>query len=332
MEEKEPLTLKKKIIRTTIVVLVICGLLLLLYYTLVWTGAWEYINSVEKIRQLILSLGFWGRFTFVLLQFLQVTFLPIPSTVSTLAGVLIYGPLEAALLSFAGIMLGSVLAFWLGRQFGRKLVEFMVGKSTCEKWTKFLSNCKYSFFIMMLLPVFPDDVLCLVAGLTNMSWTFFIVTNVISRPLAIFTTCYIGSGTLIPYHGWGLAVWAVIVIVVAILIYLSFKYRPQIENFLQKTFMTKKERERLQKVNQNKEAENVETSKEETVEVEEKKPEDKADTEEKESPTVEKPVKSAKKKPATDAKNSPKRKQTATRKSAVKPKAPQKKKVESKKE
>lgn len=233
------LSLKKKLIRTFLVLSVLAGFLVLTYYVLIWTGAWEYINSVEKLRQLILSLGFYGRLAFVFIQFLQVTFLPIPSTISTLAGVLIYGPLQAALLSLAGIMLGSVLAFWLGRVFGKKLVVFMVGKNTCERWTKFLTNAKYSFFVMMLLPIFPDDVLCLVAGLTNMSWTFFVVTNLISRTLGIFLTCYLGSGTLIPYHGWGLVAWGFIVVGVAIVLWLSYHYRQQIENFMQRHFSSK---------------------------------------------------------------------------------------------
>ncbi len=233
MKDKE-LTLGRKIIRTILVVGVLIGLMVLGYFCLVWSGLWEYINSVDKVRTLILSLGFWGRFMFVLLQFLQVTFIPIPSTVTTLAGVLIYGSLQASLLSLSGVLFGSVFAFWLGRQFGRKLVSFMVGKESCEKWTKFLSNCKYSFVIMMLLPIFPDDVLCLVAGLTDMSWSFFVVTNLVSRSLAIFTTCYIGNGEIIPYHGWGLIVWAIIAVATAILLYLSVKFREQIEQFIKK--------------------------------------------------------------------------------------------------
>jgi len=231
---------KKKIIHTSIVVVSLTAILVLSYFVLVWTGVWQYINSVDKIRQLILSLGFWGRLAFVMLQFLQVTFLPIPSAVSTLAGVLVFGPLQASLLSLSGIMLGSVLAFWLGRRFGRKLVSFMVGEETCKKWTDFLTNAKYSFVVMMLLPIFPDDILCLVAGLTDMSWLFFVVTNLISRPLAIFTTCYLGSGSLIPFHGWGLAVWAVFLIAVAVALYLSFKYRQDIENFIKHKFGGKK--------------------------------------------------------------------------------------------
>ena len=259
--DKKELSLKSKIIRSTIVILVVAGLLVLGYYTLVWTGVWEKINTAEKLKDLILSWGFWGRLGFTLISFLQVTFIPIPSTVTIIAGALLYGPLQASLLSLAGILLGSLLAFFLGRFFGRKLVVFMVGKKTCEKWVNFLNGAKYSFFIMMLLPIFPDDVLCLVAGLTNMSWTFFTVTNIICRPIGILTVSYFGSGYLIPYHGWGLAVWAVIIVAIIVVIVLSYKYQKQIENFIFKLFKNKDKK---------KKAENKESSQIEKENMEEK--------------------------------------------------------------
>ena len=236
-KEKKDLSLKAKIIRTVIVIAVIAGLIVLGYYILNWTGVWEHINTAEKLRDVILSWGIWGRLGFIFIQFAQVTFLPLPSTVTVIAGSLVYGPLQGGLLSTAGILLGSIFAFFLGRVFGKKLVVFMVGEKTCDKWTHFLSNAKYSFVIMMLLPIFPDDVLCLVAGLTNMSWTFFTVTNLISRPLGVLSVSYVNA--LIPYHGWGLAVWAVIIVAIVVVIVLAYKYQKQIENFILKIFGNK---------------------------------------------------------------------------------------------
>ena len=262
-EKKEP-TLKSKIIRSIIVILVIAGILVLGYYILVWTGFWDKVNTAEKLRDLILSWGFWGRFGFVVLSFLQVTFIPLPSTVTIIAGTLLYGPLQAALLSLAGILLGSMVAFFLGRFFGRKLVVFMVGEKTCEKWVKFLNNAKYSFFIMMLLPIFPDDVLCLVAGLTNMSWAFFTITNLICRPIGILTVSYFGSGYIIPYHGWGLVAWGFIIVAIIVIIVLSYKYQKQIENFIYKLFKNKKKDNNV-KILEGKE-ENVKVASKENIE------------------------------------------------------------------
>jgi len=126
----EVLSKKQKVLRSILVVTLIGVLLGAIYLVLILTGWWDSINSVEKLKNFILSLGFWGRFVFVLLQFLQVTFIPLPAAVLIIAGSIIYGPNQAALLSLSGILLGSAVAFFLGRVFGKKLVRFMVGQET----------------------------------------------------------------------------------------------------------------------------------------------------------------------------------------------------------
>ena len=230
------MTTLKKLQRIAIVALFIMLFILSVYFVLNFCGLWEKLNSVSRFKSFILSLGFYGRSAFVLFQFLQVTFIPIPSPILIIAGSIIYGPFQAGLLSLAGILLGSAFAFFLGKIFGQKIVRFMVGKEAQKKWTKFLNNCKFSFVLMMLLPCFPDDILCLVAGLTDMSWTFFMVTQFITRPIGIFSVSIFSSGNLIPYHGWGLIVWAVIFILAFLLIYLSNKYSQNIESFLKRIF------------------------------------------------------------------------------------------------
>ena len=230
------MTTLKKLQRIAIVALFIMLFILSVYFVLNFCGLWEKLNSVSKFKSFILSLGFYGRSAFILFQFLQVTFIPIPSPILIIAGSIIYGPFQAGLLSLAGILLGSAFAFFLGKIFGQKIVRFMVGKEAQKKWTKFLNNCKFSFVLMMLLPCFPDDILCLVAGLTDMSWTFFMVTQFITRPIGIFSVSIFSSGNLIPYHGWGLIVWAVIFILAFLLIYLSNKYSQNIESFLKRIF------------------------------------------------------------------------------------------------
>ena len=234
MEEKD--TKSKKIWRILLVSFLTIGIILGIFLALFYTGVWEKFNSVEKMRDLIQGTGFWGRLVFFSLQFLQVTFIPIPSTILTIAGAILFGPLQGSLISLAGILMGSAVAFLLGKTFGKKLVSFMVGKDTCAKWTKYLSRAKFGFVIMMLLPMFPDDILCLVAGITDMSWNFFMITNLIARPIGIFLTSYLGSGDFIPYSGWGLIVWGIILILSFVAIYLTTKYQENIERFIYKKF------------------------------------------------------------------------------------------------
>lgn len=229
----------KTALKILLVAFLLCLFFVGVYLILLYTGWWEKLNSVDKLKKEILDLGIYGRVFFIFLQVVQVAFLPIPSPLIVVAGSLIYGPFQASLLSLAGILLGSAIAFSIGRVFGKKVVIFMVGKENEEKWSKFLSNAKYSFVLMMLLPLFPDDVLCMIAGLTDMSWTFFTVTQLVTRTIGVFTMSYLSAGDIIPYHGWGLYVWAFIGLLSLLAIYLTTKYNKQIEAFIYKLFKKK---------------------------------------------------------------------------------------------
>lgn len=223
---------KEKIFRFFVVFLAFLTLTLLVILIFKQTGLLEKLKTSEDIKNFILSGGNFSLIIFVTIQFLQVTILPVPAFLSTVAGALIFGAWKTFVLSFISIILGSLFAFWLGRKFGKKLLVWICGKSDAEKWTKKLTNGKYAFFLMMLFPAFPDDVLCLAAGVTNMSFKFFLITNLITRPIGIFCICFLGSGTLIPYKGYYLILWAIIYIVLIILFVLSIKSKDKIETFV----------------------------------------------------------------------------------------------------
>lgn len=227
-------TKKGKLLRLLIVCLVFAGLILGIYFALKYTGTLEKLQSLEDVKNLILSGGNYSLIIFVVIQFLQVTFLPIPAFLTTVAGALIFGPFKTFVLSFVSILIGSLFAFWLGRKFGKKILVWIAGKEDANKWTKKLTNGKYAFFLMMLFPAFPDDLLCIAAGVTNMSLRFFTITNLITRPIGILCICYLGSGTLLPYEGYYLIVWAFIWITLITLFILSIKYQAKIEEFVDK--------------------------------------------------------------------------------------------------
>ena len=223
-----------KIRRFIIVTLIFAVLILGAYFALKYTGMLEKFNSAEDIKQFILSGGNLSVFLFFLLQFLQVTFLPLPAFLTTVVGALIFGPLNSFLISLIAIMLGSVFAFYLGRKFGKGILAWVAGKEDAEKWSRKLTNGKYAFFLMMLFPLFPDDVLCMAAGVTNMSFKFFFITNLITRPIGIFCICFLGSGELIPFSGYGLIVWPILIVLLIASFVVSIKYQNKIEEFIDK--------------------------------------------------------------------------------------------------
>ena len=232
-------TLHGKIMRAVFVLIIVAIICAIAYVIMKKTGFWEEINSMEKIREWVLSGGVFSFLIFILLQILQTTILQIPAIFVTIAGALIFGRWPAFIMSYIAVMIGSLIMFWIGRKAGRKFLNWLVGEETANKWIDRMSNGKYLFFLMMLFPLFPDDILCVVAGLTKMSFPFFFWTNVLARGLGIACTVFFGSGAIIPFHGWGLIVWVILIVLVIILFYLSVKYKDKIDEIIKLMFKRK---------------------------------------------------------------------------------------------
>ena len=193
-------------------------------------------KKLEHIIKLIQSTGPYGKIVFVLLQILQVVVLPLPALLCYVSGVMIYGSLEAFILSSIGVFIGSMICYAIGKFCGRGVVHWLAGDKM-DKYLQILSNRgKGPFIIMQILPFFPDDVLCILAGVTNMNFWFYLVVMILIRPLVIAIYCFFGSGSIIPFSGWGIPVWIVIFVIFGIIGILTYKYQDKIENL----FMTKK--------------------------------------------------------------------------------------------
>ena len=226
---------KTKLIKLLIIIIALVVLVLAIYLPLKLTGAIDKIDSAEELGEFIRKGGVYSYIIFFLLQFLQVTFLPLPAAVTTIAGTLVFKNVWVTFaLSLSAVLCGSAFAFFLGRKVGRKLVVWVAGEKDAAKWEEKLKRGKFVFFLMMLFPIFPDDILCIVAGCIGMDWKFFIIANLISRPISIGCLCFFGSGSIIPFSGWGIPVWIVLIIAGIILFYLSVKFQPQIEDFIVK--------------------------------------------------------------------------------------------------
>ncbi len=231
--------------KETVYKTIISGYILLLFclvvlFILQRTGFFNVIQDENSLREYLQTKGAWMPVVYTVLQYLQVVILPIPSVVSTVAGVALFGPLWTMVYSLIGVLLGSFTAFWIGRKFGSRAVAWMIGADTLEKWQKKLKGKDNLLLtLMFILPVFPDDVLCFVAGLSSMSLQYFIVMIIISRILQISVTCY--SIDIIPFNTWwGLLIWAVFFVALLTIFVIIYKNIDRIQSWISKRFKTKK--------------------------------------------------------------------------------------------
>jgi uncharacterized membrane protein YdjX (TVP38/TMEM64 family) len=232
----------KTVFKVSLVVLTIISLALLLMYFLKISGLADRIDSIEDLRNYVASFGYLAVIIYVVMNFLQVVVLPIPGFIAVGTGVALFGPLKTAIYSLIGILLGSFVAFFIGRVLGYKVVKWIVGKETLDKWLKSIKNKdKVVLTFMFLFPFFPDDVLCFVAGLSSMSSTYFVIMITICRIISVVVSAYSLNGNVIPYTTWwGILLWIIVFALTAIFTVYLYKNGDKIEKFFKKRFRRRK--------------------------------------------------------------------------------------------
>ena len=146
-------------------------------------------KDLNALRGLVGDSIILGPIIFVFIQILQVVIPIIPGGISTAAGVLIFGPYAGFIYNYIGICIGSIIIFLLGRRYGKPFILSMISDKTYNKYIGWLDNqnrFEKLFALAIFLPVAPDDALCLMAGLTNMSVKRYTLIMLIAKPLSIF--------------------------------------------------------------------------------------------------------------------------------------------------
>jgi len=222
-------TNKAKIIKIIVVLCVAAAVLVPLYFWLRSTPLFLMFSDQQALQEYIARAGIWAPLVFFALQVLQVMVSPIPGNVTTLVGAALFGFWRGFLISCLAVTAGSVIAFLLARICGRPLAVKLVGRETVDKYLATLSSrSRILLVLMFLLPFFPDDALCLIAGLTGISIPHFLLLVLLTRPWGLLFSALLGSGAFsIPIWGWAIIVPACVAFFAA-----AAKYGPRVEEWL----------------------------------------------------------------------------------------------------
>ena len=214
--------------RTLIVAALAAASIAAAYIAYYKTGLNEKFTDFDALRDYIRQ-SKWGIALFLALVVFQVVVLPVPAALTILLGVAIYGPTVSFILSTIGTMIGSLMSFAMGKIFGRRLCDWMFGKESTEKYAKLLNDKgRFLFIVMLLFPAFPDDMLCMIAGITDMSYLYFTVVCALTRPVMIGVTAYLGSG-IIPFDAAGLPIWIALGCLMFVLFLVATRIKSLIE-------------------------------------------------------------------------------------------------------
>lgn len=145
-------------------------------------------------RNKISVVGIFGPLLFILIQALQVVITPISHYTIGAIGGFLYGPWIGGLLNWVGRVIGHLTAFFLARTIGRPIVSRFVAPETIEKYDRYTSDKSLVLFLFYFLPLFPDDEMSYLAGLSKMKFRMFLLANVFGHVGGSLGLAYLGSG------------------------------------------------------------------------------------------------------------------------------------------
>jgi len=183
---------KKELVHYLLNVLNIAGFLAAIYF-IYWGIKSDIFTSEVALRNLLNQLGPGAPYGFILIQIIQTIIPIIPGALTIPMGAMVFGMGYGFFLNFIGIMIGSVINFMLARKYGRPLVEMLVGEKKMTKYTGWLDkNNRFDklFTFGMFFPISPADVLCYIAGLSNISFKKYLIILSLGKPFTLFIYSY----------------------------------------------------------------------------------------------------------------------------------------------
>ena len=163
----------------------------LLFFLVLIIYAYQHgiFRSTTSLQRFIQQFGEYAVVIFILLQIIQVIIPILPGGISSVAGLLMFGNGWGLLYSCIGLIIGEAIGFLLVRYYGVSFVQLILSPKKYQKFDQLLTqktkDIKKVLCLTMLIPFAPDDLVCLVAGLTKISFKEYIQIVLLLKPSSV---------------------------------------------------------------------------------------------------------------------------------------------------
>ena len=154
----------------------------------------HFFGSQEAIRDFVGNFGILAPAAFIGLQILQVVITPFNHYVVSIAGGFIFGTWLGFVYNWIGSIIGTAIAFYLGRYFGRKIIKHIIPEASLRKYDHYFDKGIVLLFLAYFLPFFPDDELSYLAGISAMEPRVFLPLMALGHIGGSLGLSYIGNG------------------------------------------------------------------------------------------------------------------------------------------
>jgi uncharacterized membrane protein YdjX (TVP38/TMEM64 family) len=176
------------------IILTILTMIAMWIYRAPLISALQWFSDLDAVTASIKGYGLWGPAILFVLFVLQTFLAFIPGQALMIASGFVYGFTGGTLITWISLVIGGQVAFWLARYYGRPFAEKWIAAPVLDRWDKSAAGRGIGFYVVTLvMPFFPNDAMCYVAGLGNMSPRRFLTANIIGRGIASFLTVIVGA-------------------------------------------------------------------------------------------------------------------------------------------
>lgn len=150
--------------------------------------------TMENIIELTQSYRAFGPLIGFLLPFIE-AFLPfLPLFVFVFANATAYGLWIGFLISWGGAVAGSYVVFLIIRKYGRaRFMNFMTKHERVQRLIHWVERNGFGpLFLLLCFPFTPSALVNLVAGLSNISRHYYLLTLMAGKFVMVFMISYVG--------------------------------------------------------------------------------------------------------------------------------------------
>ena len=190
--EEVPLLLRK---RALIVIAIGFAAVVAAYVIAAKVFGLSFDLNAKPFQEWVDGFGPWGPVIFILVMAFSVLFAPIPNVPIFIAAGLAWGPVIGTLYSMIGLLLGSSMAFYVARWFGRRHLPRLIGAKAALRLDDLSQTMGgQMIFWLRMLPAVNFDWISFAAGMTSMRFSVFIVFSALGMLLPTGLTVVAGDG------------------------------------------------------------------------------------------------------------------------------------------
>lgn len=154
----------------------------------------SFLSTQEQFRSYAAKSGAFAPIPFIALQALQVIITPISHYSVGYLGGFLFGPVWGTIYNYTGRIIGHITAYFIARRLILPAARRYVPVDTLETYNNAVSTRADLLFLMYFLPLFPDDELSYLAGLSKMPFFHFLLANVFGQIGGSLGLAYLGAG------------------------------------------------------------------------------------------------------------------------------------------